>query len=381
MKKSVLKFPLSVNADVFIQHYWQQQPLLFKAGLNQAIDIISKNEIIELSLSDRVESRLIIQSDETFHGPQDEDQLKSLLNQTHWTLLVQSTNLWHQGCRSLLQYFDFIPEWRLDDIMVSYSTVDGSVGAHLDQYDVFLIQISGSRRWKVGTPNTEVKTVESQSGVTLVDEFDPILDVPNIDILVQPGDILYIPPNTVHHGITVTGGITLSVGFRSPALSEMMMLIAEQQMQSKYELYYKDPIATKTKTSRCGIDELSMQQAETWYLNSTPTSEMMRKAFGLLQTQPKQELIYEQPQNILDATLILKRDPASRLAWYEHGDDNIWLFINGELTQHTAADKDIIIHLCQQQTIPIADYGEQLEQSKFIILLQLFVDLGAFGIE
>jgi len=373
---------IDFDVEFFLRQYWQQQPFILRNGLSSAIDVISIDELFDLSSQDFVESRLIIERGEdhpwqTFHGPQDCHQLQSLLSESQWTLLVQSTNLWHQRCRELLSDFKFLPSWRLDDIMVSYSTINGTVGAHIDQYDVFLVQVSGRRRWQVGEPRVQVETSQSASGITLVDDFIPVMDE-----FLEPGDILYIPPNTVHHGVSITDGITLSVGYRAPALSEMMMLVAEEQMQTKNENYYQDPSFKDSESnSSYEINEAVMQQAESWYFNSKPSKSMIRKAFGLLQTQPKQELLYSAPETIIDETLLLMRDPASRVAWHPMQSGTIWLFMNGECIERPGSDEELIQYICEQQSIQLSIIPKQFIKTNFIILLQLFVDFGVFGIK
>ncbi len=381
----MLRFPPNITSQSFLEEYWQQAPLTFKQAVPNADRLLNVEELYELSLRDDVESRLIIEQGDnepwqTFHGPQESKRLNSLATKSNWTLLVQSINLWHANCRALLKYFQFIPEWRLDDIMVSYATEQGSVGAHIDQYDVFLIQLTGSKRWLVGEPNVEHKTSLSNSGICHVDDFNPIMD-----ITLNSGDMLYIPPNTVHHGVSIIPGMTLSVGFRSPALSEMMMLMAEQIMMDSSDRYYTDPDNSfnshDTLYNSSEISNRAMKEAVAWSSDTSDFENIKKKAFGLLQTQPKQELLLSSPEDLISSITLLKRDPAARLAWYQFDNNTIWLFINGEFFQRPQSDIKWITILSGLEDFDLEALKTELQNDKFIILLQLFVDAGVFGIE
>ena len=365
-------------------------PLLFTDALENPLSFISKEQLFDLSLDEDIESRLILENApdnpwQTFHGPQDSNQLQTLKNETNWTLLVQSVNLWHRICAKLLNEFKFIPEWRLDDIMISYASESGSVGAHIDHYDVFLIQLTGTRRWTVGAPNAEVNFLESDPNGNQIEHFETI-----IDEILQPGDMLYVPPNTAHHGVSIEAGMTMSIGFRSPALSEMMMVFAEQLMCTKQDSYLSDPdFDCHTPTTE--IHAATMSKAANWLSNLDSHQQLMRKTFGMLQTQPKQELLLEplefelseiaSSNDTMHENRLLIRDPAARVAWHQFSEDSLWLFINGECIEQSVHNKDIINQLSQMQSISPKQLKSYLSEEKHIKLLQIFVDSGLFGLQ
>ena len=380
----MINFPDNINRQLFLSTYWQRQPLLCRSALDNSEQLISNQKLYELAQSDIVESRLILEDgpDEKWqiiHGPQYSEQINSLSEKSNWTLLVQSVNLWHQGCAELLNAFEFIPQWRLDDIMISYAAASGSVGPHIDQYDVFLIQLSGTRRWLVGKADTDVELIDKNSPSRHIKPFPAI-----IDKTLNPGDMLYVPPNTAHHGICIEPGMTLSVGFRSPALSEMMMLYAEQLMLSDKESFLADPELCE-QSSTTEISPASMSNAVNWFTSSEVNNALIRKTFGMLQTQPKQELLLvavDQPiKEIINFGIELVRDPAARVAWHQVSETMIWLFINGECIERPIDEKIWIELLSTVNKLSYERLSDYLSDDKFIILLQIFVENGLFGIE
>ena len=289
------------------------------------------------------------------------------------------------ACAKLLNEFKFIPQWRLDDIMISYASESGSVGAHVDNYDVFLIQLTGTRRWTVGKPNAEVNSLSSMPNGNQIEPFETI-----IDKVLQPGDMLYVPPNTAHHGVSIEAGMTLSIGFRSPALSEMMMIFAEQLMCNKQDDYLSDP-EFDSHASTTEIPASTMTKATNWFIDLDSHQQLMRKTFGMLQTQPKQELLLQSPEfDIAEITsldnqelenLTLMRDPAARVAWHQYSEDNLWLFINGDCFEQPICNKQIINQLSQMEIITSKQLKTYANDDNQIIILQIFVDSGLFGLQ
>jgi len=380
----MINFPEGLTKQQFLADYWQQMPLLFNKAMAQSEHFISKQQLFDLSLHDEVESRLLMEHGpdelwQVFHGPQQVEQLNALAKMTHWTLLVQSVNLWHSKSAALLKHFDFIPQWRLDDIMISYATDSGTVGPHVDQYDVFLIQLTGSRRWILGKPNAEVEKVHQDSGIQQVKPYPNLMNV-----ILNAGDMIYIPPNTAHHGISIEPGMTLSVGFRSPALSELMMVFAEQINLSGKESYFEDPSLTVQQSST-EISSTSMTKAVNWFTQQDACQDQLRQSFGLLQTQPKQELLLTPVElsidEIITCNVQLHRDPAGRVAWYQASEDNIWLFINGEFYQRPVTDKTLIDHLSTVLSLSTEDYERYQSNDNFLILMEIFVDSGLYGLK
>lgn len=373
-----MNFPDGVTEKEFVTQYWQRQALLLTQGLEDVESLITKDELFELATHDYVESRLISnntsnQQYNLSHGPFSQSELNAYGNDNPWTLLVQSVNLWHEGVARLIELVKFIPNWRYDDIMISYASPGGGVGPHTDQYDVFLVQIAGKRRWRVGIQNQETTLHMTEEGLQQIAPFES-----NIDAILTPGDIMYVPPGTPHEGISVTEGMTLSIGFRSPSSSEFSMMLAEEL--SRADDYYRDPSEVVIRNSS-EITSAAMYQVKDWFFDSVSDEDLFI-AFGKLQTQPKQELILlplEQPiDEILEAGLSVYRDPAARIAWWQSG-SMVHLFCNGEHAEFSSDESELINLLCETQDIALATVSSYIGQKEYKQILIFLADVGYYG--
>lgn len=234
-----------ISLETFMKEYWQKQPLLLKNAFQHFVDPISGDELAGLAMEDDVQSRITSHTDnnnwQVEHGP-----FSSFdhLGDHSWTLLVQAVNNWSGETQALLTPFKFIPNWRIDDVMVSFSTPHGGVGAHLDQYDVFIIQGSGKRRWQVGAPDDSLMSLLPHADLKQVSSFTPI-----IDEITEPGDLLYIPPNHPHQGIAIENSMNFSVGFQAPNSQELWSSFADRLLdESLGEARFPDPQRHKTTT-------------------------------------------------------------------------------------------------------------------------------------
>lgn len=201
----------------FMKRHWQKKPLLVRQAVPGIQPLLDRKALFALAGQDAVESRLVVQSPQgwTFrHGPMRSHHLPPR-KQTLWTLLVQGVDQHHDAAHDLLQRFRFVPDARLDDLMISYATDGGGVGPHFDSYDVFLLQVHGRRRWKIG----------AQKDLTLRDGV-PLKILANFQAdqewVLEPGDMLYLPPRYAHDGIAVGECMTYSIGFRAPRRSELV---------------------------------------------------------------------------------------------------------------------------------------------------------------
>lgn len=212
----------NISQEEFLKNYWQQKPVVLKQAIENFEDPIDANDLAGLAMEEVVESRIVENANNKWnvkHGPfADYDHL----GENGWSLLVQGVDRWIPDVYSLRQLVGFIPEWSVDDVMVSYSALNGGVGAHLDQYDVFIIQGSGSRRWQVGSVDKSLMQTEIVQDLLQVETLIPI-----IDELLAPGDILYIPPFAPHCGETLSPSLSYSIGFRSPNQTELLTSFAD----------------------------------------------------------------------------------------------------------------------------------------------------------
>lgn len=213
--------PDDFDTHAFLRDYWQKKPLLIRAGSVSFLDLIEPEELAGLACEEGVESRLVqvnatLDSWTLRQGPFSEDDFLNL-PESHYSLLVQAVDQWVDDVAALLSDFAFIPSWRIDDVMISYATDQGNVGPHFDYYDVFLIQGMGQKRWQIGDLCNSMTERCDDSGLRLLKNF-----VAREEWIVNPGDILYIPPGYAHYGVAIGNSMTYSVGFRAPAVADIL---------------------------------------------------------------------------------------------------------------------------------------------------------------
>ena len=281
-------FDLKINAlthTEFLKEYWQKQPLLIKGGFTDFEDPIEPEELAGLAMEEDIESRLITNHDdkwESYHGP---FEYFSQLTETNSTLLVQAVDHWHPVAAELLEPFRFIPNWRIDDLMISYSTPGGGVGPHLDQYDVFIIQGEGKRHWRVGLPDSSLKEFAQNKSLLQVEQFNAI-----IDEVLEPGDILYIPPGCPHEGYAVENALNYSVGFRAPDTKDFLSNFADYLIDNELG---KTRYSDKTLTLRESSGELKNEEVEkiqSLMLNAIKDKAVIKRWLGNYLSQPKHDM-------------------------------------------------------------------------------------------
>lgn len=209
------------SLEHFMEHYWQQKPVVIRQGFEHFEDLISPNDLAGLAYEEEVESRLVYKKDGQWQAELGPFESYERFGKEGWTLIVQAVNHWSPEVAELVKPFAFIPKWRLDDVMISYATPGGGVGPHIDLYDVFICQGSGRRRWRVGDKGNH-RQFAAHAALLHTDPFDAIIDV---ELL--PGDILYIPPGFPHDGVTLEESMSFSVGFRAKSTCDMLSGLAD----------------------------------------------------------------------------------------------------------------------------------------------------------
>ena len=244
--KQPLRLLAGLTPREFMTRHWQRRPLLVRAALPTVVPPLSRTELFALAARDDVESRLVRNTARkgwaVGHGPFPRASLPPL-RQPRWTLLVQGVDLHHEAAHGLLQAFRFVPDARLDDLMVSWATDGGGVGAHVDSYDVFLLQAHGRRRWRIARHYDA--TLDERAPLKVLRHF-----VAEQEFVLEPGDLLYLPPHWAHEGTAVGGDcMTCSIGMRAPQrgslAAELMQRLAEV---SDDPLPYRDAHQPATAT-------------------------------------------------------------------------------------------------------------------------------------
>jgi 50S ribosomal protein L16 3-hydroxylase len=314
----------------FLTEYWQKKPLLIRQAIPNFQGLLTPNELAGLACEEDAQSRIVKNVDDTWqliHGPFDEDTLTTLPKK-NWTLLVQSVNHHLTEAAALLSQFNFIPHARLDDLMISYAPRGGSVGPHMDSYDVFLLQGSGKRRWKINT----------KPDLTLIDNV-PLRILKHFkaeqEWVLEPGDMLYLPPNIAHHGISQDDDcMTYSIGFRVPKTQDLIQGFLEHLQDTiQIEGLYEDADLSlqphPAAISDAMIEKVSaLLQAITW--DKTTISDFL----GRYLTEPKHDVIFEALTDEITIDHIAQRlskqsislDLKSQLLF----DSNHQFYMNGE---------------------------------------------------
>lgn len=278
-----------VSQQEFLARYWQQQALVFNKEFDNAVGLIDGDELAGLACEDAVESRII--SGSGIRGPWTcqqgpfEDFDYNSLGSTDWTLLVQGVDQWDEAVRTLMNGFDFLPRWRLEDVMASFAPRGGGVGPHFDYYDVFLIQASGRRRWQTGQLCNDGTALQDNSQVKLLQEFDG-RNSHDLDA----GDAIYIPAGMAHWGTSLSDDcVTLSIGFRAPSdreiVTEAFDLLATRLPESKR---YKDmPGSIDNDSFRINAQAMAYAENALNRLDESAVKAALAEAFGRLVTDTR----------------------------------------------------------------------------------------------
>nr|WP_299244649.1 cupin domain-containing protein [uncultured Halomonas sp.] len=335
-----------LSAAEFLAEYWQKKPLLIRGALPDFVSPLSPDELAGLACEDGIEARLVEEhgQDEqgrdkpwkVSHGPFDETTFTRLPEQD-WTLLVQAVDHYVPEVDAMLEHFHFLPRWRLDDIMVSYAPPGGSVGPHVDQYDVFLLQASGTRHWQLGGKVSDDAPIITGIDLRILERFEVH---PDQDWLLEPGDMLYLPPGVAHHGVSKSMDcMTFSVGFRALSADEAITSFADylgEQLPDSRR--YTDP-DLEPSTHAGEIDDAAIARLRALLLDTLDDPAQMIAWFGRAMTQPKyadQLVPSESPTNIdalvaeLQEGTVLERSLGSRFAYRDHGGSGATLFVDGD---------------------------------------------------
>ena len=345
------------DRDVFLRDFWQQRPLLIRNPWNDWTNPLDPDELAGLACEDDIESRLITQARGTWkleHGPFAEERF-GRLGKKRWTLLVQAVDHAVPAVAALIAPFRFIPNWRIDDIMVSYAVDGGGVGPHFDQYDVFLIQGLGQRRWRVGGRCDSTTELLPHDDLRLLAGFEA-----TDEWLLEPGDILYLPPGFAHDGVAAGPDcMTYSLGFRAPSRSDLIEHWSDDLLATlSDDDRYTDPglasAANPGEISAAAIDRLHAMVTDKlrdrdafarWFGRSSST-----RKYPEIDWQPAAPVPADRLRAAIAGHIALRRNPASRFSFIRHP-PAVLLFVDGEciacgeelaaLAEHLAAS-DVI---------------------------------------
>ena len=331
-------FPLGMPPERFLREHWQKRPLLIRNAFPGYASPLAPEDLAGLACEEGVLARLI-QHDRARdgwsvrHGPFAEEVFPGLPDHD-WTLLVQDMDKWDADLRALLDHFAFLPRWRIDDIMVSFAATGGSVGAHVDQYDVFLLQAQGHRRWLIDAGPNPPLEFRPDVELKLLQRFTP-----THDWVLAPGDMLYLPPGVPHHGIAEDPCLTFSVGMRAPGAGELLADYADSLAAEAPEaLRYTDPditpVADPNEIDAAALRRVEAALRQLW----RDDPESLGDWFGgfittyrcaVLPARAEAPPPAEALGPALAAGACLLRHPWSRMAWRRGADGHARLYAGG----------------------------------------------------
>lgn len=347
----------------FMRRHWQKKPCLIRQAIPGARPPASRAELFDLAGRDDVESRLVSSGGPKGwalrHGPFTRKQLPPP-SRPGWTLLVQSLDLHVEAAHALRNLFRFVPEARLDDVMVSYASDGGGVGPHTDSYDVFLLQVSGRRRWRVGPVRDDA--LVPNMPVKLLANFEP-----TEDWVLEPGDMLYVPPRWGHDGIAVGGDcMTCSIGFRTPTPTELAREVLQRMTDAldppADEPHYRDPPASATAHPGL-IPEALHTFAAKAVIDALNDANSLACALGEALTEPKSIVWFEGGDDAGWAPgQGLRLDARSRMMY-----DARHVFINGESFRAAGRDARLMQALADTRRLGAHDVARLSDGARGLV--------------
>ncbi len=360
------KLPLlgNITPAQFLRDYWHKKPLLIRQAIPGFKAPLSFAKLTELAGNDHVESRLVSHFDGQWAMQTGPFEALPERSKPDWTMLVQGANLFDADADALLRQFRFLPDARLDDLMISFATDGGGVGPHFDSYDVFLLQAHGQRRWKIG----------AQKDLSLIDGMPlKILRnfTPDQEFVLEPGDMLYLPPHWAHDGVAIGECQTYSIGFRAPSFQELGEAFL-QFMADSIDLpgIYADPDLEVSKNPaeipRQLLDRVGMEMNKVRFTDDDVTIFL-----GEHLSEPKHNVVFKGPTKPLTAgrfaQSVAKRGVAlSRKTQMLYRAKHV--FINGESFELSRADKKLLDALANARSLP----GSALEGASDDVMEALY---------
>ena len=341
--------PLSLlgglSPDQFMKRHWHKKPLLIRQAIPGFTPLLDRAELVALAAQDDVESRLVVRKPQGWTLKQGPFPKKALppFKQPGWTLLVQGVDLHDEAVHQLAQQFRFVPDARMDDVMISYATDGGGVGPHFDSYDVFLLQAHGQRRWRIGR----------QKDLTL-EEGVPLKILANFEyeeeFILNPGDMLYLPPLYAHDGDSVGECMTYSMGFRAPRTGELarelLAGLAEEAVEAVGDKVYRDP--SQPAVMEAGAIPLPLQTfARAAVEKALQDPQLLDCLLGEYLTEPKAQVWFEsQAERELDWPQAVVLDRRTRMMHDAHH-----IFINGESFKAGGRDAQLLRRLANDRRL------------------------------
>ena len=352
-----------ISPETFMRVYWEKKPLLIRAAIPGFKPLLDRAELMDLAAQDDVESRLVVQAKadkqgqwRLKHGPFGRKDYPAF-KQPGWTVLVQGVDLHDERVHQLMNQFRFVPDARLDDLMISYATDTGGVGPHFDSYDVFLLQAHGRRHWRIGRQK-DLSLVPDMP-VKILANF-----VPEQEFVLEPGDMLYLPPDWAHDGIAEGECMTYSIGFRSPVKGEiareLLQCLAEQAADDVGCAIYRDP----KQPAVSGAGEIPaglLQFAQDALAAALKDPLALQRSLGEIMTEPKAHVWFHGEQEF-EQGVGVRLDKRTRMMY-----DAKHVFINGESFRAAGSDAKLMRKLADNRELSVAEVAKLSEDARALL--------------
>ncbi len=359
----------------FLARHWQKTPLLIRAALPGLHNPLTPEELAALACQEQAEARIVLENGrhgpwEARHGPFAEEDFQAL-PASGWTLLVQDVDKLAPASAWLLDGFSFLPSWRRDDLMVSYAVPGGSVGPHIDQYDVFLLQGLGRRRWQIDPQPCGEDDLVADTELRILRRFEP-----RQEWVLEPGDMLYLPPGVAHHGVALDHCMTYSIGFRGPGAAELTTAFLEHcALAAGSEVRYQDPDLQPARHPG-EIDRTALERLRAFLRQQLRRGDAdLERWLGRFLTEPKPgdplEPLPSPPgrQALAAPGAAVHRDPYARFAFVARDDGGVYCYASGQEYPVAAPGAQLARTLSAVRTLSHADLRPYLEVPECVALL------------
>jgi 50S ribosomal protein L16 3-hydroxylase len=374
-------FTLDLNQmsqNEFLTEYWQKKPVVIKQGFKNFTDPISPDEFAGLAMEETVESRLVYKKGEEWQAEFGPFEQYEHLGEKDWSLVIQALDNFSEEAAEIIEPFRFIPHWRLDDLMASFATAGGGVGPHVDNYDVFICQGSGKRHWRVGD-NTKQNEVIAHEALLHVEPFEAIIDVE-----LEPGDILYIPPGFPHEGIALEPSMSFSVGFRANSTVSLLSALADHLIDNELGTDLLEDGDRQAITHSGEITNNDYQSIKSQLSNLLENEAVFKSFVGKFLTNAKHELDLmpsEEPfarDEVSELLTIhgIKRLGGLRAFYFEDSINQGVFYINGEQQNCSADIVPVIKLLCDQSILSPDELAPWCDNEQFLSLMITLLDQG-----
>ena len=373
--------PQDITPEIFLRDYWQKKPLLIRGGLPEIVGQLEPDDILELAQTEEVVARLIKQHSEDnwelFTSPLSDEDFTNMPEK--WSVLVQNLEQWSPQLGNLWNKFGFIPQWQRDDIMVSFAPQGGSVGKHYDEYDVFLVQAYGHRRWQLGKWCEPTTAFKHNQPISIFDDMGELI----LDEVMAPGDVLYVPSRLSHYGVAQDDCLTVSFGLRYPNTSELIDNLERNLCHPNLDVSELNiPFRLTPEIQNTGkLDTATVQELKHQFLQQLSQSkqfdQLFQHALATTVSQRRYELLdvgeftdLDDVAEIFKLGGKLQQDNNCKLVYTENP---LRIYANGEwLDELNYAEAEILKKLADGENVDYAFLTQLIEKDGELSLHSLF---------